>query len=350
MLFTDSIFLRTFMNQHDKPPENDSQEQTEWDAHEIASRLQVGRFFIRALREKGWTQTQLAKVAGCSQTMVSKICSGKTKASHDMLSFLLTALELPLDSIEKLPGLGFDSGSDGFRLKILIIRALIANEIPSDGTVDAREFVMIQWENPIYRDAVQSNNLNDAVWASLVADRYFEVDDDGRYLPLPIYYDLKGNLLFYVAAIASGMSTVRNFPLKQRAKAIANFDKALLAWEESLDKPEQLAAAIDACSYSLAAGDRMLLAALLGHASALQFFLEVGASVIAGNAEHFATIVRPFFVAIHKTLQLARDQMVSDNNNPTQNIMAFLSQRIDEIFDFWKQQGMIKPENPAAEH
>ncbi len=279
---------------------------------------------------------------------------GKAHASTELIAQLLAALELPIDSIEKLPGLGFEPGSDGFRLKIIIIRALIAREIPCEGRVDARHFIENEWDNLAYREAVRSSNLDDAVWASLVADRYFEVDDDGRYLPLPIYYDLKGNLLLYIAAMVSGMSTLRNIPLELRAKAVANFDNALQAWEQSLDKPDQLAAAIDACSYSLAAGDRMLVAALLGHAAALRFFLEVGASVIAGNAEHYGAIVMPFFEATLETLRMARSQMVSGTKNPTANVMAFLGNRIDEIFDFWREQGMIMPgtkptsENPAS--
>ncbi len=58
----------------------------------------------------------------------------------------------------------------------------------------------------------------------------------------------------------------------------------------------------------------------------------------------------PFFEATFKTLQMARDQMVSGTKNPTANIMVFLGNRIDEIFDSWREQGMIPPDTrPTSE-
>lgn len=273
--------------------------------------------------------------------MVSKICTGQALPSSEMQGYLLEALGLPPDSIDKLPELGFDPGSQGFQLKILIIRALVAGEIPIDDCIDARTFVEDDWDYPAFREAPRTRNLDDAVWASLVADHYFQVDDQGRYIPLPIYYDLKGNLLLYIAAMASGLSTICNVPAQLRPKAIANFDKALETWRESLDQPDKLSASIDACSYSLAAGDRMMLAALMGHATALRFFLEVGASVVAGKAEHYETIVKPFFVALLESLQTARDNMISSSADPTRDLMASLSQRIDDIYAHWRSRGMI---------
>lgn len=319
------------MSDNQKPsPEN------ELNAHEAARRLQIGKFFQGALKDKGWTQGKLSEEAQCSQSMVSLVLTGKAYASPELLKNLLAALGLPADAIDKLPGLGFDPGSEGFQLKIIIIRALVAGDIPNDGHVDARNFIENEWDYPAYRELARSRNLDDAVWSSLVADRYFEVDDDGHYRPLPIYYDLKGSLLLYLAVMASAMSTVRNLPPELRSQAMAKFDKSLAAWETSLDKADQLGSAIDGCSYSLAAGDRMLSAALLGHASALKFFLEVGASVMAGKAEHYVTIVMPFFKSTLKALQAARDNMVSDNPNPTGNLMASFGNEIDEIIGQWK--------------
>lgn len=325
-------------------------EASQLDAYQAAKRIQIGRFFDGARRDKGWSQTKLAKAAGCTQSMVSKICTGQVMPSSDLQSGLLEALGLPLDSIDKLPGLGFTPGSQGFQLKILIIRALVAGEIPTDDVKNAREFVEDDWDHPAYRELSRTRNLDDAVWSSLVADHYFEVDEEGRYRPLPIYYDLKGNLLLYIAAMASGMSTVRNLPPQMRPRAIASFDKALKAWRESIDQPDKMVMAIEACSYSLAAGDRMMLAALLGHASALKFFLEVGVSVVSGKEEHYANIIKPFFVAILESLQLARDRMVADNSDPTRDLIASLSQRVDEIFTYWRSCGMIsdKSELPSA--
>ena len=122
---------------------------------------------------------------------------------------------------------------------------------------------------------------------------------------------------------------------------MADVDSALQSWEESLDKPERLAASIDACGYALAGGDRMLLAALLGHASALKFFLEVGASVVAGQARHYSTVVMPFFQAVLEALQLARNRLVSEEADPMRDIMASLTKEIDAIFSDWHDKGMI---------
>ncbi len=51
----------------DTSPEENFSDQNEWNAHEAARRLQIGKFFIRELGKKGWTQTQLADRVGCSQ-------------------------------------------------------------------------------------------------------------------------------------------------------------------------------------------------------------------------------------------------------------------------------------------
>jgi len=45
------------MTGQDTLPEENFPAQTEWNAHEAARRLQIGRFFARALGTKGWTQT-----------------------------------------------------------------------------------------------------------------------------------------------------------------------------------------------------------------------------------------------------------------------------------------------------
>ena len=85
----------------------------------------------------------------------------------------------------------------------------------------------------------------------------------------------------------------------------------------------------------------MLLAALLGHASALKFFLEVGASVVAGQARHYSTVVMPFFQAVLEALQLARNRLVSEEADPMRDIMASLTKEIDAIFSDWHDKGMI---------
>lgn len=292
-------------------------------------------------RKKGWTQTRLARAAGCDQTSISKLFLGKITPGETLLKKLLAALDEPLDALDRLPTLGFEPGSAGFRLKGSLLRALLAGGLPTEEGVCARQFLEANCSDPAYRETPRSPNLDDAVWGELVADRYFTIDDAGRYRPASLSYDVKGNFLLYLGAMVSSMSRVRTMPSERRPHLIATVDDAMHAWEQSLDQPEPLASAIDACSYALAAGDRMLLSALVGHAGSLRFFLEVGSSVVGGQAEHHQTIVRPFFAATIETLRAAWNDLLQDNGAPIRDVMAQLGGQIDAIYADWAAQGML---------
>lgn len=64
--------------------------------HTVRTLTQIGTAIQRARRQKGWTQTELAKRAGVRQATISLIETGETPAKLDTLLAILAALELEL--------------------------------------------------------------------------------------------------------------------------------------------------------------------------------------------------------------------------------------------------------------
>lgn len=69
---------------------------------------QIGTIIQRARKQRGWTQTQLADLAGLRQATISVLENGERPARLDSILAVLAALDLELRVGERSRGAGQD--------------------------------------------------------------------------------------------------------------------------------------------------------------------------------------------------------------------------------------------------
>lgn len=245
------------------------------DSHrELARRAQIGAFLQREMERKGLTQSELARAAGCDQTTISKIIKGKQRASQAMLKKLLQALGLKPNALDDLPSTVFDPGSVGFRLRALIIRAVLEHVAPDDADVCARWYISEFWDDIEWREIARSPNLEDAVWASLIHDGYFEYEE-GRYR---VVYQMKGQLRYFLTSYLShACSALHRLALGRDgdpAEALQEVITGIDAMDDALAHPEKLTDAINYVNLALARHDRLIDCILTGYSAGFAFYLQ----------------------------------------------------------------------------
>lgn len=274
------------MNSHHDTQGSGAELQPVCTLREKARRIQIGEFVKRELERREWSQVTLAKKAGCDQTTISKIIGGKQRASEEMLRRILVAFNLPGHMLEELPPTQFQPGTNGFRLKVLIIRAILERVIPEDQDECARNYISHQWHDPDYRQLPRTPNMEDAVWARLTAEGYFNIAE-GRYL---VAYDTRASFRYflssYLSHMASAVRRTARTSLENDPEIFQDIALAVDTFETSLKSPERLIESVEFFNLTIASKDRLMACILSGYTNGFRFFLESAESASFDSVQY----------------------------------------------------------------
>ncbi len=277
---------------------------SESEARKLARRIQVGEFLRRELERRNWSQGTLAEKASCDQTTVSKIINAKHQASAQMVQRLLMALGMSSDTLDSLPSTDFDAGSDGFRLKSLIVRAVLENTVPDRLDTCARLYISRNWDDEEYRELPRTPNLEDAVWASCVAEGYFKLDE-GRY---HVDYEIRGHLRYfltsYISHASSAIHRMCNTPNEVQARLLNRLISAFDSFEVALANPHLLVDIFEEINLSLSGNDRLLASIFIGYSHGFRFFLQAAVSTVY-HPDHYSDHVQPLLACLLRVLRKA---------------------------------------------